>query len=136
MGKMTLREAAKVFDVSRPTLSKALKSGKITGEPVYRDGPGTPVTEWRVDPAELARVYRRRVDKDQPPEPGKLSTANTPLPAGEQAEIERLRQELAVERQARAVAEALAEERAARIEDLRRMLPAPDAPRGRWFWQR
>jgi len=56
-----------------------------------------------------------------------LPTANTPLPAGEQAEIERLKQELAEERQARAVAEALAEERAARIDDLRRMPPAPDA---------
>ena len=136
MGKMTLREAAKVFDVSRPTLSKALKSGKITGEPVYRDGPGTAVTEWRVDPAELARVYSRRVDKEQATEPGNLSTANTPLPAGEQAEIERLKQELSQERQARAVAEALAEERAARIDDLRRMLPAPDAQPRRWFWQR
>jgi len=136
VGKMTLREAAKVFEVSRPTLSKALKSGKITGEPVYRDGPGTAVTEWRVDPAELARVYSRRVDKEQATEPGNLSTANRPLPAGEQAEIERLKQELSQERQARAVAEALAEERAARIDDLRRMLPAPDAQPRRWFWQR
>ena len=77
------------------------------------------------------------MDKEQAPEPGNLPTANTPLPAGEQAEIERLKQELAEERQARAVAEALAEERAARIDDLWRMLPAPDAPqdgRTRGWW--
>jgi len=74
VGKMTLRQAAKVFNVSRPTLSKALKSGKITGEPVYRDGPGTPVTEWRVDPAALARVYSPGWTRNRP-----LNRATCPL---------------------------------------------------------
>ena len=32
MAKLSVREAAKRFDVSRPTLVKHLKSGKISGE--------------------------------------------------------------------------------------------------------
>jgi len=53
MSKITLRKAVELFDVSRPTLTKALKSGKISGE---KDGKGV----WSVDPSELSRVYKPR----------------------------------------------------------------------------
>lgn len=59
MANLSLREAVKHFDVSRPTLQKALKSGKISG---VQDGQG----HWTIDPAELTRVYRpRRLSMDK-----------------------------------------------------------------------
>ena len=48
---MTLTEAAKWAGVTRPTIFKALKNGKLSGQ---KDDAG----EWRIDPAELERVYR------------------------------------------------------------------------------
>lgn len=48
---MTLTEAAKWAGVTRPTIFKALKSGKLSGQ---KDDAG----EWRIDPAELERVYQ------------------------------------------------------------------------------
>lgn len=129
-GKLSLREAATAFDVSRPTLTKALASGKLSGE---RDDTGA----WRIDPAELARVYAPRKAAETPPEAA---------PAG--AELVELRAALEVERAKREAAERLAEERRERIEDLRRLLPAPAGegrgddrsvtpPRRRWWpWSR
>lgn len=118
--KMSLREAVKHFDVSRPTLQKALKTGKVSG---VQDGKG----HWQVDPAELSRVFKARGSEVES-EHGKLSTTNT-------TEITALRAELENERIRRAAAETLAEERARHIDDLRRLLPAPGAERKRW-WQR
>lgn len=119
MDKMTLREAVKHFDVSRPTLQKALKTGKVSG---VQDGQG----HWQVDPSELARLYRPR-GSEQVNEQAKLPTANSP-------ELTALQAELELERTRRQAAETLAEERGKHLEDLRRLLPAPDA-RKRW-WQR
>lgn len=127
MANLSIREAVKHFDVSRPTLSKALKSGKLTG---VQDGQG----QWSIDPSELARVYQPRpaeVDKANKDSPVNLSTMNTPL----SGEVERLRERLAEAEQRAAVAEALAEERARHLDDLRRMLPAPaPMPRLRRWW--
>lgn len=120
MDKMSLREAVKHFDVSRPTLQKALKTGKVSG---VQDGKG----HWQVDPAELSCVFKARGSEVES-EHGKLSTTNT-------TEITALRAELENERIRRAAAETLAEERARHIDDLRRLLPAPGAERKRW-WQR
>lgn len=124
MANLSLREAVKHFDVSRPTLQKALKSGKVSG---VQDGKG----QWTIDPSELARVYQPRqadVAKAGNTDPDNLSGENTPL-AGE---IQALRLQLAdAERRAgvaeaeKRTAEALAEERGRHIEDLRRLLPAP-----------
>ena len=132
MEKMSLREAVKHFDVSRPTLQKALKSGKVSG---VQDGKG----QWQVDPSELARVYQARssdagkVEKDLP---GNLSTKNRGLPSSVNADIAALRAELEQERIRRGAAEALAEERARHIDDLRRLLPAPGVkPEGKRWWQ-
>lgn len=128
---LSLREAVKHFDVSRPTLSKALKIGKISG---VQDGKG----EWTIDPAELARVYQPRsgdVAKVDNGSGGNFTSMNTPLPGSFEADVAALRDELSAALQRAAVAEALADERAKRIEDLRRMLPAPDAkPRRWWRW--
>ena len=124
--KLSIREAVKHFDVSRPTLQKALKYGKISG---VQDGKGT----WTIDPSEMARVYQPRQDevvKDGGQEHENLSTKNTPLPG----QVETLKEQLADAEKRAAVAEALAEERGKHIEDLRRMLPAPEAPPSRRSW--
>ena len=49
MANVSIREAVKIYQVSRPTLTKALKTGKVSG---VQDGKG----QWQIDPAELARV--------------------------------------------------------------------------------
>lgn len=123
MANLSLREAVKHFDVSRPTLQKALKSGRISG---VQDGKG----HWTIDPAELARIYSARESQ-----PAKLTTVNTPLTI----EIEDLKLLLSEAEQRAAVAEALAAERGQHLEDLRRLLPAPKStsqPRPWWPWQR
>lgn len=131
MANVSIREAAKLYQVSRPTLTKALQSGKISG---VQDGKG----QWQIDPSELARVYQPRTGHPEntgKDEPINFTSKNTTL----QSEVEVLKAWLADAEQRAAVAEALAEERNKHIEDLRRMLPAPDnTPRHgwRWPWQR
>lgn len=64
MAKLSVRAAAAQFDVSRPTLTKWLKSGKISGERQSpEDGGG-----WLIDPAELIRagVKARSEHKAEP----------------------------------------------------------------------
>jgi hypothetical protein len=63
----------------------------------------------------------------------KLATENSDLPGSLNAELLEVKAELEKERILRSVAEALAAERATHIEDLRRMLPAPDAKARRWW---
>ncbi len=50
MPKLSVNEAVKHFQVSRPTLTKALKGGKVTG---VKDG----AKGWQIEPSELARIY-------------------------------------------------------------------------------
>ena len=134
MAKLSLREAVKVFDVSRPTLTKSLNSGKLSG---VRNGKG----QWEIDPAELSRVYQTRqpeMANGGKNESGKLTAVNTPYPT----ELDRLKSALTLAEARADAAEKLAQERAERIEDLRRLLPPPpeDAtprrPRWRWPWGR
>jgi hypothetical protein len=67
---------------------------------------------------------------------GNLSTQSRGLPSSVDVEVSALRAELEQERIRRGAAEALAEERARHIDDLRRMLPAPGAaPQGKRWWQ-
>lgn len=135
-----------MYDVSRPTLQKALSSGKISAE---QNDKG----HWLVDTSELSRVYRAR-NSEQPESEPKNTLKNTRLKTPAQAELDELREQIAQERIARAVAEtkieaerALAEERAARIEEqaqriaeqsrrldeLTKLLPAPEAKRRKWW---
>lgn len=125
MANLSLREAVKHFDVSRPTLQKALKSGKISG---VQDRQG----HWKIDSAEMARVYQPRklgTVKEEHALQGKLPSENTPL----SEEVNALRERLSEVEKRAAVAEALAEERGRHIDDLRRMLPAPAKPRKSWW---
>ena len=131
MVNLTIREAVKIYNVSRPTLTKALKIGKISG---IRDGKG----HWKIDSSEISRVYQPREThsgKHAKGLPEKFTTHNIT----ENSEIEHLKSALAVAEARAEAAETLAQERAERIEDLRRMLPPPHAPRTtgwRWPWQK
>jgi len=131
VANVSIREAVKIYQVSRPTLTKALKNGKVSG---VQDDKG----QWQIDPAELARVYQPRTDsmaKSGQDKPDNFTNKNTNLPG----EVDTLKTRLAEAEQRAAVAEALAEERGKHIEDVRRMLPAPQEaqrPGWRWPWSR
>jgi excisionase family DNA binding protein len=126
MANLSLREAVKHFAVSRPTLQKALSSGKITG---VRDGQG----HWTIDSSELARVYPPRLEggqAEQATQPAKLATTNTAQNTLDSDELVALTARLGEAERRASIAEALAEERGRHIEDLRRMLPSPAPARG------
>lgn len=130
VANLSLREAAKHFKVSRPTLQKALSAGKITG---VRDGQG----HWTLDPSELARVYPPRPEGGQaehPPLPVKLATTNTPQNTPDAGELTILKARLDDAERRASVAEALAEERGRHIEDLRLLLPSPVSARRFLAW--
>lgn len=133
MAKLSINEAAKRFDVSRPTLLKHLKEGKISG--AKSDGKG-----WEIDTAELARAYQARPNSRLPlagetekPLHEELPTLSMPLRTDLQAENERLKAEIEVEREKRKLVER-------HLEDLRRLLPSPGTERpperGIWGWFR
>lgn len=128
MANLSLREAVKSFNVSRPTLTKSLNSGKLSG---VRNGKG----QWEIDPAELSRVYHPR--KEEVANPSREEQVETTTSNSSSAqEIERLKADLALAMARAEAAEILAQERAERIEDLRRMLPFPSHPKqkSRFFW--
>ena len=75
MGKVSVREAVKHYHVSRPTLMKLLKSGKLTGS---KDGQGT----WEIDQSELSRVYKTRVIGDNVDQ-SNLTTSNNSVNSNE-----------------------------------------------------
>lgn len=123
MAHLSLRDAERRFDVTRPTLSKALKTGKISGR---RNARG----HWEVEVSELARVYEARV-----PAHGKgtedFTTRHTPETVKAhpeaQAEIEALRRDLAV-------AQALADERGRLLDQTVKLL-TDQRDRAPW-WKR
>lgn len=126
MANVSIREAVKIYQVSRPTLTKALKTGKISG---VQDGKG----QWQIDPSELSRVYQPRAGQPENIDQGisvNFTSANTTL----QDEVDALKTRLADAEQRAAVAEALADERSKHIDDLRRMLPAPEQAQRRRHW--
>jgi hypothetical protein len=114
---LTISRAAKVFDVSRPTLLKHLKAGKISGNKDDDKG-------WQIDTAELARVYQPRGAEGAKYVPADLPPVSSGLTDDLKAENERLRRDLAV-------AEALAEERGNRLDQL---VPLLMAPKKRRWW--
>lgn len=117
MAKISINEAAKRFDVSRPTLLKHLKSGKITGQKDAGKG-------WQIDTSELARVYQARGSTDGNPPPDNLPPVISTLNDDLKAENERLKAELAV-------ASALAEERGKRLDQIVPLLT--DQRKKRWW---
>ena len=69
MATISIREAVKEFQVSRPTLTKALNNGKVSGK---KDDSGT----WMMEASEISRVYKPRTllpDKEHV----KISDKNT-----------------------------------------------------------
>lgn len=142
MPMLSISKAAKTFEVSRPTLAKALKEGRITGQKTEKDGMET----WQIDTAELARLYKLRK-----PDPAKVASQDTnigqPLAVekladngplqGEvvtelQSELQAARAELDALRIGKAEAErelvaaqAVAEERLRMLNDLK-LIPKPD----------
>jgi len=122
MAKISISEAAKRFDVSRPTLSKHLKEGKISGE---KDD----VKGWQIDTTELARVYQGRGGAGGNAEKAftsNLSPVANDLQADLKAELERWRT-------SSAVFEALADERGKRLDQLVPLLMAPQKPKRSWW---
>jgi hypothetical protein len=111
MAKLSISAAVKVYDVSRPTLQKHLKSGKISGEKVAGKG-------WQIDTAELGRVYAARVAKGDNAFPPDLPPVVRDLETDLKAEIETLKRDLAI-------AEALAEERARLLDQSMKLLQGP-----------
>lgn len=126
MANLSIREAVKLFDVSRPTLTKAIKNGVLSGA---KDEKG----QWSIDQSELVRVYKPR--KAEVVNGGETDVANfTTQNTSDSGPILQLKAALDLAEARATAAEQLAAERAAHIEDLRRMLPAPStAPRRRWW---
>jgi hypothetical protein len=130
MPKLSPREAVKLYQVSRATLAKALIEGKISAE---KSAAG----HWQIDPSELMRVYQPRapqkaVSRSNPDQVSRVSP--DPKPSSDQAlELRLARAEAALdaEREKNALLQR-------NLDDLRRMLPPPDAPPGpdrrrRWW---
>jgi len=116
MSKVSVAKAAKLFDVSRPTLAKHLKQGKISGEKVQ--------DVWQVDMSELKRYYQLRGGNTEKGLHAGLPDASQPSDNSLQAEINRLQAELNAEKEARALIER-------HLNDLRRLLPGPE--KRRWW---
>jgi hypothetical protein len=126
MPKLSPRDAVKVYQVSRATLTKALSDGKISAEK-------TDAGHWLIDAAELARVYLPRapqkavghtspgqVNRD---EPGQKTASDA---ADMAARLARAEAALEAEREKVELLQR-------NLDDLRRMLPPPDAMRWRWW---
>jgi excisionase family DNA binding protein len=116
---LTIAEAARAAGVNRSTVHRALADGRLHGAARGADG------HWQIPPAALEQLgwsLRAPAAADVEPEP-ELDLAD---------ELQRLRAELETERAKRHTAEAIAAERAERVEDLRialRMLgPGPPVP--------
>ena len=124
MAKVSMKRAADLFAVSRPTLLKHLRDGKISGEKTVKGKNEF----WEIDMAELARVYPRRDN------PARDLPANFTNP--DMAPAPDLSAEIRVLQAKLEAAQAMIEEKDKRIEDLRRMLPGADeSPSGRKWWR-
>lgn len=153
MPLVSVSKASKLFDVSRPTLQKALKDGTITGNKVIAGGSES----WQIDTAELARLYKLRNPEpeslpDNPQADGQPLATDKPAETeglssevvrglqeqlqSVQAELDALRTSKAEADRQLAAAQAVAEERK-RIIDQVLMLPKPDEqPARKSLWQR
>lgn len=159
MALISVSRAVKLFDVSRPTLIKALKEGKISGNHKEINGSST----WQIDTSELARLYSLRKPSEDVERPKDLEASpkvedeKPSVIEGLQAElyrqIEGLRAEVEEAKAAAKAAEAdkieaerealtaktLAEERKRLLDDMIKLLPKPEPetpalPPG--FWAR
>lgn len=121
MAKLSVSAAARVYAVSRPTLQKHLKNGKISGE---KDADN----HWQIDTSELNRVYPLRGADAVATLPEVLTNRDTPLDDDLKAENERLKRELAV-------AEALADERGERLDRMDQLALLLSNQKRRAWWR-
>lgn len=150
MAKLSVRAASMQFDVSRPTITKWIKSGKISAEKLPQSEGGG----WVLDSSELIRVgvkprslATRDSDENSPVNSGKFNSNFHPdvaalLQRVADAEKRAIEAEAAAEvsEAHRQAAEKVATQQEALIEAYRRMLPDPkkeaaqERPRRRWRW--
>jgi hypothetical protein len=126
MPKLSPRDAVKVYQVSRATLTKALHDGKISAEK-------TASGNWQIDPAELARLYQARaqqkaVSRTKPDQVNRNDPDQKPtLDHALELRLARAEAALDAEREKTALLQR-------HLDDVRRMLPAPDAATKRRWW--
>lgn len=116
MAKFSLTQAAKEVGKSKPTISKAIKTGRLSAHKV---GNG-----YEIDAAELFRVY----PKVSPTIDGEVTTDATRVSLLE-LETKMLRQQIEREQETVADLRARLDKADARITDAR---PTPR----KWFWQK
>lgn len=126
MPKLSPRDAVKTYQVSRATLMRALSDGKISAEK-------TDAGHWLIDTAELARVYAPRtpqkaVSRTKPEQVNRRETPTEP-PLDHALELRLARAEAALE--AEREKNTLLQRN---LDDLRAMLPPPDAKPRRSWW--
>lgn len=135
MSELSLVQAAKLTGKSKSTLTRAIKSGRMSA---VRKTDGT----FGLDASEVLRVFPRDAGLSASSAADAVAS-DAAQQAAQQAEISALRDDLVAARQQAAVAQALADERARALEaaernlaDLRRLLPAP-APlvQARSWWR-
>ena len=128
--KYTAGQAAKATGVATATITRALKSGKISGK---KDENGS----WMIDPSELHRIFPPISEKDH--ESPSVKHNATP-----QIEPERVIETRALEREVQTLRDALNDAREDRdkwrdmAERLSLAPPSPQIapPRGWWPWRR
>ncbi len=133
--KYTAGEAATATGLNTATITRAIKKGRISAT---KSDTGA----WQIDPAELHRVFPPIASKTLPQDQmqgdaregqEESKSANSAL----QWELETTRERLAAAEQRAAVAEALAEERGKRLDQLVPLLPkaapAPVADARPWW---
>ena len=126
MSKLSPREAVKVYQVSRATLMKAISSGAISAAK-------TDAGHWRVDTAELARVYTPR-STEKPMNRSKPDHVNRSEPDQKTGVDHDISARLAITEAALEAEREKTEMLQRHLDDVRRMLPPPDdVPRRRWW---
>jgi hypothetical protein len=123
MPKLSPREAVKRYQVSRATLMKSIENGTISAEQNERG-------HWSIDAAELMRVYVPRasyaaVDRTRPDQVNRDEPDQKTDDATVRVAV--LEAELAAER-------AKVDLLQRHLDDVRRMLPPPDAKQRRKWW--
>ena len=150
MPMISVSRAAKLYDVSRPTLQKALKDGVISGQKVKAGGSES----WQIDTAELARLYQLR-DENPGKEINRVGQSlyvekqshSGDLPGELVKEVEtlkgalaKIKEDLDQEREGRVRAEAIRDERGRIIDEMMKALPRPTEqlaePEKRSLWAR
>jgi len=128
MAKLSPRDAVKVYKVSRATLMKAISSGDVSAEK-------TEAGHWRIDTAELARVYSPRptakaVSRSKPDQMNHSEPdQNADVGQNISARLALAEAALEAEREKNAMLQR-------HLDDVRRMLPPPGSKPRKWFWQR